>query len=136
MSNALLRRFRRELRERGDIRAGEKIVLSDAPERTGNTRAAELLLRDALNGRVEVSRAPDGLVCGSRDEAAALRLKAYTEDEDVSTDLLLSSLTASEIETYLKEVAGEDAEVYVPDTPEARFLSALADAYGDVRYGL
>ena len=124
---ALLRRFRRELRERGDIRAGDRVVLGDGPSRAGAARVVRVLLEDALNGRVEVAFGPDGLLCGCREELSARRLMEYTRGAVPVEPPLGSSLTRAEMQTYFKQRTGETIEVTVPASPESRLLEGLAD---------
>lgn len=131
-----VKRFRREVRERQDIGPNGCVVLAKSPERIANVLCARLLLADVFGDRIRVEEADTGIVCGSREEAAAWRLAEYTRGDAETPDLLLSGLTREEIGTYLKERTGKEHEVFVPDTPEVRFLEELATEFGDIRYGL
>lgn len=135
MTRSLLKRFRKELRSRPDIVPGSRVTLCDDPMRAGNTRAATLLLEDAFKGRVHIDLSPEGIVCGSREEAACLRIASFTAGADLGSEPLLSSLRAEEIREYMDSVHGERVDVFVPDSPERRFLAHVGDEVPDVWYG-
>ena len=132
MERHLLRRFRRELRLKG-ISADAGLILTDDDARRANTAAAVILLEKAFNGRLRVEFAVDGLLVGSREEAAANNLSEYTNNVS-APPLLLSSLSRKDIVGVL---AGSGVgEVFVPDCAEVRFIERLAESYPDVLYGL
>lgn len=130
-----IKRFRKEVRERTDIVPFATIALNDAPERQINTRAATLLLKDIFADRITITQSPNGVLCGSREEAGANRLAAYTANQPAH-DVLLSSLTAKEIETYLEGKTGESHTVFIPDTPEVRLIRQLGNDFPDVLHGI
>lgn len=130
-----MKRFRKEVRERDDIVPFATITLNNDPQRSANTLAAELLLTEIFDDRITIEKSPDGLVCGSREEAGGMRLAAYTTGIP-PTDLLLASLTAEEIENYLVKQTGQRHTVFIPDTPEVRLLRQLGKEFPDVLYGV
>ena len=132
MTSALIKRFRKEVKERG-VRSGSTLALANIPQRASNALAAELLLKEILHERISIERSPDGIICGSREEAAGLRLREYSQDLVNDKIPLLSSLSRAEIETYLKERTGKDHRIYVPQSPEVRFVGRIAEEYPDVR---
>ena len=131
----MIKRFRKEVRAREDIVPFGTVILSNAPERSANTLAATLLLQEIFADRITIQSSPQGLLCGSREEQAALRLSEFTR-QGAPCDLLLRSLTASEIEKYLANKTGVHHTVFVPDTAEVRFVRRLSDEFPDVLFGL
>ena len=136
MTQHIVRRFRKEIRARSDIQPNATVRLADDPRRASNTQAATLLLRDVFGERINVVKDADGLVCGSREEAGILRLQEYTRSEAASRDVLLSSLTLSDLQEYLASKQVVDAQLFVPVSPEQRFVQRLGDEFPDVLYGL
>ncbi|MFT4250333.1 MAG: hypothetical protein ACMXYD_03155 [Candidatus Woesearchaeota archaeon] len=131
----IIRRFRKELREREDIAVNSTVTLCDDPARKANTQAATLLLQEVFHGRITIRTSPDGLVCGSREEAAILRLQAYTRTNPVRYDMLLTHIPVQDIEEYLVS-KGISSQVYIPSSPEQEFVFSLAEQFSDVVYGL
>lgn len=135
MKKSLLRRIRKEIRERDDIAPMQTVVLRETEKRAGNIRAAELILREVFEDRITIEKSKDtGIICGSREEAGALRLAEFTKRQAEQT-VFLSSLTKKEIETFLSE-HGCDIDVYVPNTAEVRLIEQLAEDFADVRFGV
>lgn len=135
MIQATLRRFRKEIRERDDIQPEATIVLSNNPARSANTKAAQLLLRDVFKEHITIEFSENGLLCGSREEAAIYRLQQYTRAGVTTPDVLLCSLPLAELTQYLA-ARGVDEELFLPTSPEQRFVQELGEQFPDVLYGL
>jgi len=131
----MIKRFRKEIRGRVDIAPFKTVILNSDPQRKANTLAATLLLKEVFDDRITIAYAPDGIVCGSREEAGANRLAAYTQGT-TEKEVLLSSVTLSEIETYLEDKTQESHIVFIPDTPEVKLVRRLGDEFPDVLFGL
>lgn len=136
MTKHVLKRFRKEVREREDIQPNATVTLSDDQKRRANTKAAELLLRDVFGEHIEITIAPGGLRCGSREEAAIGRLKHYTRAEVNDQDLLLSSVLLQDLEEYLASKNEAHDGLYLPESPEQRLVQRLGEAFPAVLYGL
>jgi|AntRauTorckE6833_2_1112554.scaffolds.fasta_scaffold116085_2 hypothetical protein len=132
---AIVRRFRKELREYEDIQPEMTITLNNDPKRAANTRAAQMLLEGAFNNRVTIDFSETGIICGSREEAAIYRLQEYTRRDQPASRILLSEVPAEDIQEYLNE-HNEPSEVFVPASPEQRFVYTLAKDFQDIIYGL
>ncbi len=136
MTKHLLRRFRKEIREREDIQPNCLVQLQEDPRREANIQAAKLLLHDTFKDQIRIEVTPQAsIICGSREEAAINRLKEYTREEVNPPDLLLTTLTQEEIHEYLRS-KGVDKNVFVPASPEQRFVKKLGEDFPDVLYGL
>ncbi len=131
----MIKRFRREVRSRSDIVPFATVTLCDDPARAANTRAATLLLKEIFADRITILYAPDGIICGSQEEHCARRLAEYTQGIPYSP-LLLSSVSASEIENYLSHKDGKECTVFIPDSAEVRFVRRLGEEFPDVLFGL
>lgn len=132
---AIVRRFRKELREQHDINSDDTVYLQSDEKRVANIAAARLLLHEAFNDRISVVVSEEGFVCGSREEAALNRLMQYTRQDVKETSLLLAEIPADDLNEYLKK-QGINKQVFVPMSAEAEFLETLADDFPSVRYGL
>lgn len=135
MIQATLRRFRKEIRDREDIQPEATVILSNDPARSANTKAAQLLLRDVFKEHLTIEFSEDGLLCGSREEAAIYRLQQYTRAGKSTPDVLLSSIPLAQLAEYLQARGVED-ELFLPASPEQRFVQELGEQFPDVLYGL
>lgn len=135
MNQSLIRkRFRKEIRNRPDINPSSTLILCDDPLRAANTSVAVFLLNELFGDRISISYASDGLICGSREEAAVYRLMEFTQDTSKNVDVLLCELPYA----WIQRVSDERnfGEVYVPDSAEFRFVESLSADFSDIRFGL
>lgn len=131
----IVRRFRKELRTKDSIHDSATVTLSDDPKREANTLACKLLLEEVFHDRITIEYSADGFVCGSREEAAIYRLQEYTRNEVHAPEMLLTEIPVADIQEYLRQ-HNSDLEVYVPSSPEQRFVDSLASEFEDITYGL